>query len=83
MKPEYDDSITGFNECWDIVRETFKESGLSDSMIAAAPEMCEVLKAIVDFCDDPNPIPTVSLALGLSKLLIPARAVLAKAVPHD
>jgi hypothetical protein len=26
MKPEEDDSITGFNAAWDIVREVFKES---------------------------------------------------------
>jgi hypothetical protein len=25
MKPEYDDSITGFNEAWDIVRKIFEE----------------------------------------------------------
>jgi len=25
MKPDYDDSITGFNEAWDIVRAVFKE----------------------------------------------------------
>ena len=25
MKPEYDDSITGFNEAWDIMREYFKK----------------------------------------------------------
>lgn len=24
MKPDYDDSIVGFNEAWDIVRETFE-----------------------------------------------------------
>lgn len=24
MKPGYDDSITGFNEAWDIVRKTFE-----------------------------------------------------------
>lgn len=26
MKPDYDDSIVGFNEAWDIVRKTFAES---------------------------------------------------------
>ncbi len=26
MKPNYDDSITGFNEAWDIMREIFKET---------------------------------------------------------
>lgn len=25
MKPDYDDSIVGFNEAWDIVRKTFEE----------------------------------------------------------
>lgn len=25
MKPNYDDSIVGFNEAWDIVRKFFKE----------------------------------------------------------
>ncbi len=25
MKPNYDDSIVGFNEAWDIVRAVFKE----------------------------------------------------------
>jgi hypothetical protein len=25
MKPDHDDSITGFNEAWDIVREAFAE----------------------------------------------------------
>ena len=25
MKPDYDDSITGFNEAWDIVRRILKE----------------------------------------------------------
>jgi hypothetical protein len=25
MKPDYDDSITGFNEAWDIVRKAFDE----------------------------------------------------------
>jgi hypothetical protein len=25
MKPDYDDSITGFNEAWDIVRKTFSD----------------------------------------------------------
>lgn len=23
MKPDYDDSITGFNEAWDVMRKTF------------------------------------------------------------
>jgi hypothetical protein len=26
MKPNYDDSITGFNEAWDIVRKVFEET---------------------------------------------------------
>ena len=26
MKPDHDDSITGFNEAWDIVRDTFAEA---------------------------------------------------------
>ena len=26
MKPNYDDSITGFNEAWNIVRAVFKEA---------------------------------------------------------
>jgi predicted DNA-binding transcriptional regulator YafY len=26
MKPEYDDSIVGFNEAWDIVRKAFSEA---------------------------------------------------------
>lgn len=30
MKPNYDDSITGFNEAWDVMRALFKE-------LAAAP----------------------------------------------
>lgn len=25
MKPDYDDSITGFNEAWDVVRKMFAE----------------------------------------------------------
>ncbi len=25
MKPNYDDSITGYNEAWDIVRDILKE----------------------------------------------------------
>ena len=25
MRPDYDDSITGFNEAWDIVREFFAD----------------------------------------------------------
>jgi len=25
MKPDHDDSITGFNQAWDIVRNVFKE----------------------------------------------------------
>jgi hypothetical protein len=25
MRPDYDDSITGFNEAWDIVRRAFAE----------------------------------------------------------
>jgi hypothetical protein len=25
MKPGYDDSITGFNEAWDVIREVFNE----------------------------------------------------------
>jgi len=25
MRPDYDDSITGFNEAWDIVRKAFAE----------------------------------------------------------
>jgi len=25
MKPDYDDSITGFNEAWDIMRKFFRE----------------------------------------------------------
>ena len=25
MKPDYDDSITGFNQAWNIVRAIFKE----------------------------------------------------------
>lgn len=29
MKPEYDDSITGFNEAWDIVRKAFADAALS------------------------------------------------------
>jgi len=26
MKPDYDDSIVGFNEAWDIIRKTFAEA---------------------------------------------------------
>lgn len=26
MKPDYDDSIVGFNEAWDIMRKTFDEA---------------------------------------------------------
>lgn len=26
MKPNYDDSITGFNEAWDIMRKSFAEA---------------------------------------------------------
>ena len=26
MKPDYDDSIVGFNEAWDIMRKAFSES---------------------------------------------------------
>lgn len=26
MKPDYDDSITGFNEAWDIARKMFRET---------------------------------------------------------
>jgi hypothetical protein len=25
MKPDYDDSITGFNEAWDVVRKAFDD----------------------------------------------------------
>lgn len=25
MKPDYDDSVTGFNEAWDIVRKILQE----------------------------------------------------------
>jgi len=25
MKPNYDDSITGFNEAWDVMRKLFEE----------------------------------------------------------
>lgn len=26
MKPNYDDSITGFNEAWDVMRKTFHDA---------------------------------------------------------
>lgn len=29
MKPEYDDSIVGFNEAWDIMRKTFADAELT------------------------------------------------------
>jgi hypothetical protein len=49
-------------------------------LIAAAPELYESLQAIQAFCDDPDgsdkPEP---LAVGLCRLLQPARAALAKA----
>jgi hypothetical protein len=28
MKPNYDDSICGFNEAWEVVRKYFKEQGI-------------------------------------------------------
>lgn len=28
MKPNYDDSIVGFNEAWDIIRKFFEEQGI-------------------------------------------------------
>jgi hypothetical protein len=28
MKPGYDDSIVGFNEAWDIMREAFADLGV-------------------------------------------------------
>ena len=30
MKPDYDDSITGFNEAWDIMRKTFADTELTE-----------------------------------------------------
>lgn len=29
MKPEWDDSVTGFNEAWDIVRKVFADAALA------------------------------------------------------
>lgn len=26
MKPDYDDSITGFNEAWDVMRKCFEDT---------------------------------------------------------
>lgn len=31
MEPDYDDSIVGFNEAWDVMRQFFKERALSPS----------------------------------------------------
>lgn len=36
MKPDYDDSITGFNEAWDVMRREFAPSGHIKSSIGSA-----------------------------------------------
>lgn len=36
MKPGYDDSITGFNEAWDIMREAFADLGAAARPAPAA-----------------------------------------------
>lgn len=49
-------------------------------LIAAAPELYEALRAIQDFCDDPNGSEKPeTLASGLARLLPAARAAIAKA----
>jgi hypothetical protein len=37
MKSGYDDSITGFNECWDLVRKAFAET-MENNPVAALPD---------------------------------------------
>lgn len=46
-------------------------------------KLLETLRAIVDFCDKPNPISTISLALRLAALLILAREVIAEVDPKQ
>jgi hypothetical protein len=47
---------------------------------SGAPDLLSALKAIRDFCDDPNGSEKPeSLAMGLSRLLPAARAAIAKA----
>lgn len=38
MKPDYDDSITGFNEAWDVVRKIFAEASGKPATVAEAIE---------------------------------------------
>jgi hypothetical protein len=45
----------------------------------ASRELLSALSAIVDFCDDHNPDPNISLGLGLARLLPQARAAVALA----
>ncbi len=35
MKPNYDDSITGFNDAWDIMREMFEK--VLDEIVSEKP----------------------------------------------
>jgi hypothetical protein len=60
--------------------EEVEERNRYANVLAAAPDMLEALKAIVDFCDDPNGSEKgESLALGMSRLLPAARAAILKA----
>ena len=45
--------------------------------------MLEALTKLVEFCDDPNPDPKVSLARGLAGLLPDARAAIALATEES
>lgn len=56
------------------------DSDANGHVIETAPELLSSLRAIVDFCDDPNGSEKPeSLAMGLARLLPAARAALTKA----
>ncbi len=69
---------------WDLGiafgRRTLESEG-NAALFRSAPEMYEALRALVEMCDDPNPLPPhgQSLAGELVRLLPAARAALAKA----
>lgn len=45
MKPNFDDSIAGFNEAWDIVRKLFIELGVAEEGIRTTPlHLCTICK---------------------------------------
>ena len=73
LPPEFE--IVGYSEAADRI----------ETLAAEVVLLREALRGIVWFCDDPNGSDNPeTLAVGLSRLLVPARAALAASQPdHD